>query len=141
MDACFHGASLDVIRLLVREKPWLCLFHDYWGMLPLDMIKYFDESDSDSDEENIPDFDAIYFVERVTNAAASVLTDTILKSKKALPRETYGHVATLVHGLPEEVAILKMGLTQDAIHALLQRDAIRTMIRAPVLNANIEGYH
>ena len=80
-------------------------------------------------------------MERVTNAAASVLTDTIMQSKKALPRETYGHVATLVHGLPEVVAILKMGLTQDAIHALLQREAIRTMIRARVLNANIEGYH
>ncbi len=121
--AC-RKASLDVIRLLApAEAPWVCLLQDNDRRLPLDAAKLWNRND-----------DAIEFLTSVTRAAASVLADKVLMSKTTVLPETYGHVATFVHGLPEKVAILKMGLTKDAIHALLERDNVRTMIRVRVLN-------
>ena len=105
-------------------KPWVCLLQHNHGKLPLDIAKRRNRDD-----------DVIEFLTTITNAAASVLTGTILRSKITVPRETYKHIATFVHGLPEEIAILKVGLTKDAIHALLQRDNVRAMIRTRVLNA------
>ncbi len=121
-----YNAPLDIIRFLAMAKPWVCLVQDKdgGGQLPLDHAKSWNRDD-----------DIIEFLTAVTKAAASVSTDKLLKSKTVLPPETFIHVATFVYGLPEEIAILKLGLTKGAIHALLQRDDIRTNIRAQTLNA------
>ena len=79
--------------------------------------------------------DIIEFLTTITKAATSVLTDKLFKSNTALPRETFEHIATFVHGLPEEAAIVKLSLSADAVYVLLQRDNIRTKVCAQTLHA------
>jgi hypothetical protein len=115
-----------VLRYLAQAKaPWVCLFRDKEGMLPLDWAK-----------ERKGDDDIIKFMTKVTNAAATVSIGTLLfKGKTGLPREMCGHVAAFTHDGPEEVAILKLLLAKNEVHCLLQRDEMRSKIREQTLNA------
>ena len=82
-------------------------------------------------EENRDD-DVIQFLTKIKRAAVLVLTEGL--SFNVPPREIFRHVAAFVRDGLEEFAMLKLALTRDAIHALLQHDEIRTNIRARVLN-------
>jgi hypothetical protein len=115
-----------MLRYLAQAAaPWVCLFRDKEGMLPLDWAK-----------ERKRDGDIVEFMTKVTNAAARVLIDTLLfKGKTLLPRDMCGHVAAFTHDGPEEVAILKLLLAKNEVHCLLQRDEMRSKIREQTLNA------